>query len=168
MTSRRARVTTAASPTAVAFVRKRVLTQVDSWGLALEKDTWEAIQLVTSELVTNAVVHAGGLITIGLYLDDSRLLLVVHDGSPALPAQPGSLRAEEPESGRGLLLVDAFAARWGWDPTPEGKKVWAEFEVPPPGTAAEAEFVRLRAKAARPRPRLHIIPEGVVLAGALR
>uniref|UniRef100_A0AAU2V7S6 ATP-binding protein n=1 Tax=Streptomyces sp. NBC_00003 TaxID=2903608 RepID=A0AAU2V7S6_9ACTN len=168
MTARRARVATAASPEAVTFVRKQVLTQVDAWGLALEKDTWEAIRLVTSELVTNAVVHAGGMITIGLYLNDSTLLLVVHDGSQALPARPDPPRAEEPESGRGLLLVEAFAARWGWDPTPEGKEVWAEFEVSPPGMAAEAELVRCRAKAARPHPRLRILPQGVVLAGALR
>ncbi|MFC0842263.1 ATP-binding protein [Streptomyces noboritoensis] len=130
MTTRHARFATPASPESVAFARDRVLTQVNAWGLTLEKGAREAIKLVASELITNAVVHAEGLITLGLYLGKDRLLLVVHDGSRALPTPPASCDPAESESGRGLLLVNTFADRWGSDPTPGGKKVWAEFDVP--------------------------------------
>ncbi|GGP88892.1 ATP-binding protein [Streptomyces melanogenes] len=141
MTTRHARFATPASPESVAFARDRVLTQVNAWGLTLEKGAREAIKLVASELTTNAVVHAEGLITLGLYLGKDRLLLVVHDGSRALPTPPASCDPAESESGRGLLLVNTFADRWGSDPTPGGKKVWAEFDVPPQLPAAESDVL---------------------------
>ncbi|MFD9791358.1 ATP-binding protein [Streptomyces sp. NPDC059070] len=168
MNSRHARFATPASPDSVAVARDQVLVQVTSWGLALEKDTREAIKLVASELITNAVVHTDGLISIGLYLSEDRLLLVVHDSSQTLPTPPARCNPAEVESGRGLLLVTALADRWGSGLTSGGKTVWAEFDVPPQPPAVASDTLPRRAPAARSCAGLRIAPEGVVLAGAMR
>jgi anti-sigma regulatory factor (Ser/Thr protein kinase) len=131
--TRRARILVPSEPSAVAFARDRVITQVRAWGVPLDADTRDAVRLVASELITNAVVHSGGLATVGLYLNEGRLLLVVHDGNRGEPQRRHATRDDE--QGRGLALVEFLATRNGWEPTAGGKKVWAEFEVPFPLTA---------------------------------
>jgi anti-sigma regulatory factor (Ser/Thr protein kinase) len=80
--------------------------------------------LVISELVTNAVVHAGGKISLSLACVDDRLRLAVRDRSSSPPQQPG-VKLER-GSGRGLLLVEGFSDAWGYLPTTDGGKVvWA-------------------------------------------
>lgn len=93
----------------------------------------EAAQQVISELVTNAVVASRALIDerrpipppVGFRIsaDAGRVLVEVWDCSdiPPVAAVPG----EFSEHGRGLLLVEAYADRWGWYPAPRGKCVWA-------------------------------------------
>ncbi|MFK8910173.1 ATP-binding protein [Streptomyces sp. YS-3] len=160
MTQRHARIAVSGAAD-LARTRDRVLALIVDWGVTLEAEQHGAIKLVTSELVTNAVTHAAGPVTVALSLDD-RLLLAVYDGSQVLPAR---LEADyAAESGRGLLLVEAFASRSGWDRVPEGKKVWAEWDVVLP---TEAVSVRTRA-ATRPCRRLHVLPKGVALAGAVQ
>ena len=83
--TRRARIAVSGDPSAVAFARDRVMTQIQAWGVQISEENLNAVKLVASELITNAVLHAGGFITIGLYLDEDRLLLVVHDSSPSYP-----------------------------------------------------------------------------------
>ncbi|MFE9398274.1 ATP-binding protein [Streptomyces flavidovirens] len=86
-------------------------------------------QLIVSELVTNAVVHANGkriewVITYG----ESRLLIEVRDdsGHPPAPAPDGVLE----EGGRGLLMVHTITADWGWWPLGEqSKSTWAVLSV---------------------------------------
>lgn len=123
----RARIVVPGDPSAVAFARNRVLAHVRSWGVPLGEELCESVKLVASELITNAVVHGGGFATVGLYYADGRLLLVVHDGNTAEPRR--GCASYEDESGRGLALVELLAARNGWEPTANGKKVWAEFDV---------------------------------------
>lgn len=147
--TRRARIAVPGNPSAVAFARDRVLTLVRAWGVPLDEEKREAVKLVASELITNAVVHGGGLATVGPYLDDDRLLLVVHDGNPAEPQR--QYATGDDEHGRGLALVGLLAARNGWEPTDRGKKVWAEFDVPVPSTAFRAEILRRRMRATGPR-----------------
>lgn len=81
-------------------------------------------QLLVSELVSNAVLHAGTEITLVLDLDGERLRIEVSDRDGVLPRH----RAPEPEAttGRGLLIVDRLSDRWGSTPRPDGKIVWAE------------------------------------------
>lgn len=86
-------------------------------------------RLVMSELVTNAVEHAGGALTVTVTRRGGGLHLAVADLDPRLPImrrprppQPG---APLDERGRGLRTVDATAAGWGCTPTPTGKTVWA-------------------------------------------
>ncbi|UGQ14779.1 ATP-binding protein [Yinghuangia sp. ASG 101] len=99
--------------------------------------------LVVSELVTNAVKATGGvleqsppwselaaleLVFVRILGLDASIVIEVWDTSDATPVllQPD----DDAEGGRGLLLVDEAAARWGYCRTPRGKVVWAEIAVP--------------------------------------
>ncbi|MFH9964907.1 ATP-binding protein [Streptomyces mirabilis] len=148
--SRCARILVPGEASAVAFARERVLTQMHAWGVQAEEPTRDAIRLVASELLTNAVVHTDSrFLTMGLYYDEyeGRLLLVVHDASPDPPRQqPVTVE----DHGRGLELVALLSSRHGWEPTSRGKRVWAEFAVPVPAPATRAARVRLRLRAAAP------------------
>jgi anti-sigma regulatory factor (Ser/Thr protein kinase) len=80
--------------------------------------------LLSSELVTNAVLHAGGPIDLTASYRDRRLRLEVHDTSPELPTlQSVGVRNE---TGRGLRLVDCVASQWGVMPDTDGKTTWFE------------------------------------------
>lgn len=83
--------------------------------------------LLVSELVTNAVVHAGSLAVVRLDTDDERIKVAVADSDAT--RQP-SMTDPSPlaTSGRGVMLVDRLAARWGVEPQHAGKIVW--FELP--------------------------------------
>jgi anti-sigma regulatory factor (Ser/Thr protein kinase) len=86
----------------------------------------ETAETVTSELVTNAITHADGE-AIGLEvmrLGGSGLVsVIVADASP----DPPVIRAptDEFEHWRGLNIVAALSARWGWTPQNTGKTVYA-------------------------------------------
>jgi anti-anti-sigma factor len=89
-----------------------------------------AAQLVASELVTNAVVHAGTPIDLTLRLSSPQLHIAVRDGGDGRARLAGTAD-ESAESGRGLILVDALAQGWGNFPTTTGKVVWATVRVRP-------------------------------------
>jgi hypothetical protein len=57
--TRRARIAVPGDPSAVAFARDRVITRLQAWGVRLGGEKRDAIKLVTSELITNAVLHDG-------------------------------------------------------------------------------------------------------------
>ncbi len=89
----------------------------------------ESAVLLVSELVTNAVRCAPGPhLLLRAVLTDRLLRVEVQDGNPLLPVAPGPVSWEQ-ESGRGLLLVEALATRWGTEPVPGGKYLW--FEISP-------------------------------------
>ncbi|MFE9571076.1 ATP-binding protein [Streptomyces sp. NPDC006692] len=150
MTTRRARIAVPADPAAVAFARDRVIAQVRGWGVPLDGETSEAVKLVASELITNAVVHSAGLPVAGLYYDQEagRLLLVVHDSNPELPHRIDA--TADDVGGRGLALVAALATEHGWEPTDRGKKVWAAFDVAVPSRPTLAAPLRRRLQAVTP------------------
>ncbi|MCO1654601.1 ATP-binding protein [Pseudonocardia humida] len=89
----------------------------------------EAVQVV-SELVTNAVEHAGTPLHVDVVLDDTALQCRVRDYSSELPI------LDEPctrlQGGLGLHIVDGLATDWGCTPHPDGKTVWARFAAEPP------------------------------------
>ena len=90
-------------------------------------------ELMVSELIGNAIVHAGTEITVSVRCASDRALVEVHDGSPIIPQpkRPEVLRA----GGLGLPIVQALALRWGVEPCAgDGKTVW--FEVPTTPTVA--------------------------------
>ena len=80
--------------------------------------------LLASELVTNAVEHAGGPILLTAIYLDATLRVEVHDTYP----EPPSLRpvTATDETGRGLHLVRLIASRWATTPEPDGKTIWFE------------------------------------------
>jgi anti-sigma regulatory factor (Ser/Thr protein kinase) len=88
-------------------------------------------ELVASELVTNAVVHARTHVDVTMRLADDTLSLAVRDGDPRPMFRPAEAGIEEvtSEHGRGLLLLDAMADAWGCHPTGDGKVVWASIGV---------------------------------------
>ncbi|GAA0919846.1 ATP-binding protein [Streptomyces thermoalcalitolerans] len=109
-------------------VRREIVDKVRAWGVPLDEGTTDAIRLVASELIANAVVHGKGPITVGLRYRPGRLAIDVLDGDPSVP-RTGRVRADD-ESGRGLALVGLLAACCAWKPVGSGKRVWAEIELP--------------------------------------
>lgn len=109
---------------------RRLLTLLlEQWGLD-DQDLLDSASIVVSELVTNALVHDddGGPITLALELRGPRITLSVADRSPGVPAQRVARTGDE--GGRGLSIVSQLASRWGVEPTPSGKRVFAELPVP--------------------------------------
>jgi anti-sigma regulatory factor (Ser/Thr protein kinase) len=98
------------------------------WLHELGCTTAEDATLVLSELVTNAIVHAHAGCTIEMKHDDHCLRLEVRDPSPTPPI----IGVEQPHDigGRGLHIVEAIANAWGWEPTSDGKTVWANLDAP--------------------------------------
>jgi anti-sigma regulatory factor (Ser/Thr protein kinase) len=123
-----------ALPTAVACARLHARHLMWEWGLnGLAAD----IELLTSELVTNAVKATAGrddrpAVRLQLSSDRTRVVIEVWDADPRPPApmdlgEDGTPDTEE-EGGRGLFLVAALSTRWDWYLTrePAGKFVWCE------------------------------------------
>jgi anti-sigma regulatory factor (Ser/Thr protein kinase) len=85
----------------------------------------EDVTLVVSELVTNAVLHGLGDVTLAVSMnDDDAVHVEVGDDQPDLA--DATMQAPDAESGRGLLLVSRLADRWGVRPERGGKVVWAD------------------------------------------
>ncbi|MEV6639145.1 ATP-binding protein [Amycolatopsis sp. NPDC051371] len=94
----------------------------------LDADHLWAVQLVVTELATNAYEHGAGPVTIAAsatFLPCSALL-EVHDEGEAVPVigSPGPAVAR----GRGLVLVGDLARDWGVRPAEPGKTVWARID----------------------------------------
>ncbi len=101
--------------------------------------TCELAVLLTSEVVTNAVLHARGAFVLRLAVRADAVRIEVRDGSARIPApRPRTLTQEH---GRGLYLVVSFASRWGWEPNGEGKCVWFELSRDP-GSLIDGEPAR--------------------------
>ena len=87
-------------------------------------------ELVVSELVTNASLHAEPPIVVRLLLEDG-VRIEVEDEGPGLPIR--TARNLYSMTGRGLSMVDAVTSRWGVEPAGPGRKVvWAEIGTPGP------------------------------------
>jgi len=95
-------------------------------GSDVEPDVLELVELLTSELVTNAVLHSGTACELRVICKDGDVVRVeVADGSPT---RPEIRRSVDPLAldGRGLQFVERLATRWGVDDDPLGKIVWFE------------------------------------------
>ncbi|MGW0821419.1 SpoIIE family protein phosphatase [Streptomyces sp. NPDC002845] len=112
-------------PEAVGHARRFTRRTLRAWGVGFEAD---AVLLVVSELVTNALVHTEGQVRLDLTLINGRLRVAVADPSPRTPIKPTSI-GWEATGGRGILLVEAMSAAWGTVPVSGGKQVWAEIPV---------------------------------------
>jgi anti-sigma regulatory factor (Ser/Thr protein kinase)/anti-anti-sigma regulatory factor len=110
-------------PTAAAVARAFVREVLGYWQLALPDNTLVArAVLVTSELVTNAVVHARTELRLGVELRGDLLHLAVRDGNPRL-LRLVTIPDPQAEGGRGLWLVEQLARAWGVNRHPDGGKV---------------------------------------------
>lgn len=87
-----------------------------------------AVELVASELLTNAVQHAGNILLLRLMWNEPSLRIEVQDErGDVLPQRRRS--GGDDLGGRGLPLIEEYSSAWGWDCTDRGKKCWAEVTV---------------------------------------
>jgi sigma-B regulation protein RsbU (phosphoserine phosphatase) len=93
-------------------------------------DVLDEALLLTTELVTNAVVHAATRVTVEVISDAAGLTVTVLDEAAGPLLLLSSDRPDD-ERGRGLLLVEGMAQRWGTVHHPGGKGVW--FHLARPG-----------------------------------
>jgi anti-sigma regulatory factor (Ser/Thr protein kinase) len=91
---------------------------------SLPGDTIAVAQLLTSEVVTNTVVHAGTALDLRIEIGDFGARITVEDLSSAAPQRRASDDGDV--GGRGLALIDLLASQWGWESIPTGKRVWFE------------------------------------------
>src|SRR5579859_4573892 len=91
----------------------------------VDQDTVFTAQLLTSELVTNAVLHAGTEIEVRAWAVGRRVSVRVFDGVPTRLPIPHE-QTPEAGTGRGLHMVEHLSAACGVDVSPKGKAVWFE------------------------------------------
>ncbi|MEV5313937.1 SpoIIE family protein phosphatase [Streptomyces sp. NPDC052610] len=123
----------------VASARSFVRDTLQGWGYA---DIVDDAVVLTSELVTNAVVHAGTAADVLCLRTGEGVRIEVSDRYPEreVPLQSAAVNMGSPdrEGGRGLQLCAALAGRWGVEYTPTHKNVWFQLALPerPVGTRA--------------------------------
>ncbi|MFI8420167.1 SpoIIE family protein phosphatase [Streptomyces sp. NPDC085479] len=105
----------------VAPVRHAAVERVREWGLAVEPFT---VELIVSELVTNAVRHGAPPVALRLLRGESSLTVEVRDGAATAPHLRHAKAGDE--GGRGLHICSTLADAWGVRYEAEGKTVWAE------------------------------------------
>jgi anti-sigma regulatory factor (Ser/Thr protein kinase) len=102
-------------------------------------DGADALLLCVSELVTNAVRHARTPARLAVLVDGSIVRVSVSDSAPGAVVTPGGgVPAGTEPHGRGLVLVDALADRWGVEADEHAKTVWCEVAVSPPAVGPPA------------------------------
>jgi anti-sigma regulatory factor (Ser/Thr protein kinase) len=94
----------------------------------LGREDVETAMLVTSELVTNATLHAGTECEIELRGTPGALVIRVSDFDRQMTLERKSFGAEM-TGGRGLRLLEVLCRRWGVEPWDRGKTVWCELRV---------------------------------------
>lgn len=111
----------AAEPTSATAARRFVRQTLTSAGM--EQSLCDRAELIVSELVTNAVLHAGTGPIVSIRVNDENVRIEVEDTSPVAPV----LREYglDASTGRGLNVVSKAASEWGVETTSSGKAVWA-------------------------------------------
>jgi hypothetical protein len=117
-------------PGAAAVAADAVAVACAAWG---RPELVEPGRQIVTELVANAVTHAGTEVALDLSLRGTRLHLAVRDGDRRLPSllDPVAARQGTTHRGRGggLRMVDSRAGAWGARPIRDGKVVWAMVEA---------------------------------------
>jgi anti-sigma regulatory factor (Ser/Thr protein kinase) len=92
----------------------------------------EDLSLVTSELATNAILHAQTTFSVTLQGNSESVLLSVRDGSAVVPGVLAAQAVNMGTGGRGLAIVAELSDCWGTTPdTDGGKSTWARFDKRP-------------------------------------
>jgi anti-sigma regulatory factor (Ser/Thr protein kinase) len=123
------------TPRSARLARRLAVRCLEEWGYPATSDVSCTVALLVAELTTNAVRHGrvpGRDFRLRLSSDARRRLIriEVSDASSDRPSTGAPTPSSGVESGRGLLLVDVLATRWGVTPrVPVGKTVWAEVPV---------------------------------------
>lgn len=126
--SDRCRVVLPAEVASARRARHLLTEELERWG---EGDLVETGVLCLSEVVTNAVVHAGTPVALNIVLHQERVRVEVADGGAAPPER---VEADaDAVHGRGIAIVELLSAEWGVDQRDDGKCVWFELERSNPG-----------------------------------
>jgi len=122
---RRVRLTR--KPAAAAEARSQVRVSIRDWKVPVDPDI--AI-LLTSDLVTNAIMHGDGeSLTLAIRCSRAHLRIDVYDQSRSLPL--GMDEPADTDAGRGLVLVAVLSTEWGSFRTPAGKAMYFTLAFPP-------------------------------------
>lgn len=111
-------------PGSASHARSLIRRELRAWGLEALQDTAE---LLTSELITNALGHARGEIVLQM-AKGGTLVIEVADDDERLPHR--TRMSLDDDSGRGLTLVSECAQEWGARSVTDGKVVWFELALP--------------------------------------
>ena len=127
----RAEVQLDSDPRSAGAARRFLRRELEAWGVG--DDTIESAQLCLSELVTNVVIHAHSGAELTVRIEHDQLVVVVRDlGGEAGAAAPALPTAEElAVFGRGLMLVEALADRWGSERDARGTTAWFAHDLAP-------------------------------------
>jgi anti-sigma regulatory factor (Ser/Thr protein kinase) len=112
-----------AEPVSAAMARRFI---GGTLGLWIDTDLEDNACLVVTELVTNAIRHAGTALQLTVILNDDVVRVEVTDTSGNVVERTPGVASSASESGRGLHIVDALASEWGVESAPGGKRVWAD------------------------------------------
>ncbi|WP_327304533.1 ATP-binding protein [Streptomyces sp. NBC_01298] len=125
------------TPRGARLARYLAVHQLHAWGVPYGTEPSDAAALLVAELAANAVTHGrvpGRDFELALTLSPDALRIAVSDTrGERRPPEPAGLRPPRPlaDTGRGLLLVQAVAARWEVrERLPIGKTVIAELDLP--------------------------------------
>ncbi|WP_279617226.1 ATP-binding protein [Streptomyces albus] len=137
---------------AVSAARRRIVTVLHSWRVPLSEETLRDVELMSSEVITNAVVHTEATCAVAVRWTGRRVRVEVTDASPGQPVVSSS--GSDEEHGRGLVLVESLSAAWGTGRVPAGKVVWFEVEPEACKTGMErlSTLVRATVSLASPGP----------------
>jgi len=114
------RISLAATPAAAAEARGQVQEAICAWDVPVDQPV---AALLTSELVTNAIMHGPNqTVTLVITCDCDELRVDVHDTSRSAPTPVDA--PVDAEAGRGLMLVATLSTDWGFYRTPAGKAVY--------------------------------------------
>ncbi len=120
------------TPRGARLARRLVSHRLHEWGHPYDSPLSEAVTLIAAELAANAVRHGhvpGRDFHLRLTETPDTVRLEVSDTrTERLPEPRPPHDPADDESGRGLLLVEALADRWGVEPRTPGKCVWAEIQ----------------------------------------
>ena len=135
-------------PGEVERARNLVSATLDRWGLP---DDGGVAAVLVSELVTNALRYGAQPMRMVAKRAGSSLRVEVHD---ARGGEPPRLRPTVPASanGRGMMIVEALAARWGWSEFGGEKQVWFELDLLPAPVAVAVAPAGDRGIASAPAP----------------
>jgi anti-sigma regulatory factor (Ser/Thr protein kinase) len=100
-----------------------------SLGNRLSKNAMDEVQLLTSELITNALLHAPGPVSVRYCLGSDSICVEVRDARIDLTYPAPSMPDPNATSGRGLALVHRLATRAGVTLSTEGKVSWFEYAL---------------------------------------
>jgi anti-sigma regulatory factor (Ser/Thr protein kinase) len=106
-------------PSAGRLARGFVLSLLGTWGL---EELCDTVVLLTSEVVTNAVLHAASPLALQVTRLDDGVRVAISDGSRSQPAR--RRHSQQATTGRGLRLLDDLSDEWGSDANAGGKTVW--------------------------------------------